>query len=122
MAGEGRDPARSCGHVVIHGLDITVPLGRAERAPDETIRAVLDHLTGGRTHTQFGFDLTGVRLQATDLEWSFGCGAPVRGTAADLALHICGSDLPPGRIEGTVEDPRVPDRAARPPREPGLRP
>lgn len=87
-------------HVVIHGLDITVPLGVKRRAPDETVRVVLDDLTHGGTHAHFGFDLDGLSLRATDMDWSFGSGMPISGTADDLALLICGRTLPPGRIHG----------------------
>ena len=97
--------AGALNYVVIHGLDITVPLGVTERAPDETMRAVLDHLTRGGAHTHFGFDLTGLRVHTTDFGWSFGSGAPLSGTAADLALHVCGRSLPPGRITTTIEQP-----------------
>jgi hypothetical protein len=37
-------------HVVIHGLDVTVPLGVPCRSPDKTIRVVLDDLTDGGVH------------------------------------------------------------------------
>jgi uncharacterized protein (TIGR03083 family) len=90
----GGGQAGALNHVVIHGLDITVPLGITERPPNETMQAVLDHLTHGGAHAYFGFDLAGLRLETTDLEWSFGSGAPLRGTAADLALHICGRTVP----------------------------
>lgn len=86
-------------HVVIHGLDITVPLGVERRSSDETLRVVLDHLTRGGTHAHFGFDVTGLSLQATDMDWSFGSGTPVIGTGQDLALLICGRQLPAGRVE-----------------------
>ena len=86
-------------HVVIHGLDITVPLGVPRLSPAETMLFVLDDLTRGGTHAHFGFDLTGLSLQATDLGWTFGSGTPVRGAAEDLALLICGRTLPPGRIQ-----------------------
>src|SRR6266516_4258878 len=36
--------AGALNHVVIHGLDITVPLGVERRVPEGTIRAVLDDL------------------------------------------------------------------------------
>lgn len=85
-------------HVVIHSLDITVALGMARRAPDDTIRAVLDDLTHGGAHGHFGFDLDGLILRATDIDWTYGSGEPISGTAKDLALHICGRRLPPGRI------------------------
>jgi uncharacterized protein (TIGR03083 family) len=89
----------SLNHVVIHGLDITVPLGVPRRSPDETLRAVLDDLTRGGTHAHFGFDLEGLTLSATDMDWSFGSGTPITGLAEDLALLVCGRHLPPGRIE-----------------------
>jgi len=37
-------------HVVIHGLDVTVPLGMPRRSPEDTIRIVLDDLTTGGVH------------------------------------------------------------------------
>lgn len=87
-------------HVVIHGLDVTVPLGAPRLGPDETIRVILDDLTKGDVHVRFGIDLEGRRLQATDLDWSFGAGPVLRGAAADLALAVCGRALPAGRLEG----------------------
>jgi uncharacterized protein (TIGR03083 family) len=87
-------------HVVIHGLDITVPLGAARLAPDETIRIILDDLTTGDVSKRFGVDIAGRRLAATDLDWSFGAGPVLGGAAADLALVICGRAVPPERLEG----------------------
>jgi hypothetical protein len=77
-----------------------VPLGVPRRSPDETIRIVLDDLTKGDVHAHFGTSIEGRRLQATDLDWSYGSGSPLRGAAEDLALVLCGRTLPPGRIEG----------------------
>ena len=87
-------------HVVIHGLDVTVPLGVPRRSPDGTIRIVLDDLTRGDVHEHFGTSIEGRSLQATDLDWSCGSGPPLRGKAEDLALVLCGRTLPPGRIHG----------------------
>lgn len=87
-------------HAVIHGLDVTVPLGAARLAPDSTIRVILDDLTEGDVNERFGIDIAGRHLQATDLDWSFGAGPVLRGSAADLALVICGRSVPPGRLEG----------------------
>ncbi|MBL7500797.1 maleylpyruvate isomerase family mycothiol-dependent enzyme [Frankia sp. CNm7] len=77
-------------HVVIHGLDITVPLGVPRLAADEAMVVVLDSLgaEGGARH--FGVDLAGRRLEATDLDWSFGAGQPLRGPAEDLVLLLAG--------------------------------
>ena len=85
-------------HVVIHGLDVTVPLGVARPVPDEAVVAVLDHLTLAGGHANFGFELDGLRLQATDMNWTFGSGTPVSGTTADLTLLITGRRLARGRI------------------------
>lgn len=87
-------------HVVIHGLDITVPLGKPPRSPDTAIRAVLDGLTRGGGHAHFGTDISGRALHATDIDWSYGSGSPLRGSAADLVLHISGRKLPAGRLQG----------------------
>lgn len=87
-------------HAVIHGLDITVPLGLPRPSPDETIRIALDDLTSGGVHERFGVSIAGHELQATDLDWSYGSGTPLRGTAGDLALVLCHRTLPPGRITG----------------------
>ena len=75
-------------HVVIHGLDVTVPLGVPRRSPDATIRVVLDDLTGGGVQAHFGTSIEGRRLQATDLDWSYGSGPVLRGPAPNT-WHRC---------------------------------
>ena len=87
-------------HVVIHGLDVTVPLGVPRRSPDDTIRVVLDDLTAGGGHAHFGIVIDGRHLQASDLGWSHGSGPALRGAAGDLALALCGRTVPAGRLEG----------------------
>ena len=87
-------------HVVIHGLDITVPLGVPRRSPDDTIRIILDDLTRGDVHERFGTSIAGRSLQATDIDWAYGSGAPLRGKAGDLAVTVCGRALPAGRLDG----------------------
>lgn len=88
-------------HVVIHGLDITAPLGVPRPGPKESIQIVLDDLTERGGHANFGVDIEGRTLQATNLEWSYGSGPELRGTAEDLALVICRRDLPAERLEGS---------------------
>jgi uncharacterized protein (TIGR03083 family) len=87
-------------HVVIHGLDVTVPLGAPRLASDQAIRVILEDLTQGEVNARFGIDIAGRHLQATDLNWSFGAGQVLRGAAADLALVICGRSVQAGRLEG----------------------
>jgi uncharacterized protein (TIGR03083 family) len=87
-------------HVVIHGLDVTVPLGVPRRSPDDTIRVVLDDLAQGGGHAHFGTVINGRRLEACDLDWSYGSGPVLRGAAGDLALAMCGRSVPGGRLDG----------------------
>jgi uncharacterized protein (TIGR03083 family) len=82
-------------HVVIHSLDITVPLGVQRRSPDATVRVILDSLAGGGAE-RFGVDISDVRLTATDLDWSAGSGAERSAPAEELILHMAGRALPNG--------------------------
>ncbi|MGD0393942.1 MAG: maleylpyruvate isomerase family mycothiol-dependent enzyme [Acidimicrobiales bacterium] len=87
-------------HVVIHSLDITVPLGEPRLAPDATIRVILEDLTEAGVHEHFGIDIDGRSFEASNLDWAFGSGLALRGTAEDLALAMCGRDVPSGRLDG----------------------
>jgi uncharacterized protein (TIGR03083 family) len=93
-------PRGALNHAVIHGLDVTVPLGVARLAPDEFIGDVLDGLTEGGGHAHFGTEIDGRTLEATDLPWSYGSGPVLRGSAQDLALVLCGRAIPVERLEG----------------------
>jgi uncharacterized protein (TIGR03083 family) len=86
-------------HAVIHSLDITAPLGQARCASDAAIRVVLDDLTVGGGHAHFGTDIEGQNLHTTDIDWSHGSGAELRGTAADVTLHLCGRTVPADRLQ-----------------------
>jgi uncharacterized protein (TIGR03083 family) len=81
-------------HDVVHGLDITVPLGLDHPLPEPALRVVLDAASAPRSMKHFGVDLSGVRLQADDLDWSFGEGEPLHGSARHLLLVLCGRRLP----------------------------
>jgi uncharacterized protein (TIGR03083 family) len=87
-------------HDVIHGLDITVPLGTGRRVPEGSLRIVLDTMTRPGAPGYFGTDVTGVQLLADDMEWSYGSGPQVAGQAQDLALVLCGRKLPAGHLHG----------------------
>ncbi|SDP36130.1 maleylpyruvate isomerase family mycothiol-dependent enzyme [Lentzea jiangxiensis] len=80
-------------HDVIHGLDITVALGLDRKVPHERLRMVLDGMKPANVE-YFGADLRDKRLEATDLEWAFGQGQPVRDEAQNLLLLVCGRRLP----------------------------
>lgn len=86
----GGDYLRALNHVVIHGLDATVPLRLERTASDEATIEVLDQMTGGGGHEHFGIEITGRRFEATDLKWSWGEGETLCGTASDLVLALAG--------------------------------
>ncbi|MFI9745832.1 maleylpyruvate isomerase family mycothiol-dependent enzyme [Streptomyces sp. NPDC052494] len=84
------------GHDVIHGLDITVPLGLGRQVPEQRLRILLGTVTP-RTLRFFRADLEGVTLRATDLDWSYGTapGARVESRPAqELLLLAYGRTLP----------------------------
>ena len=69
----GGGAAGALSHAVIHSLDVTVALDRPAVAPTEAVIAVLDQLTAANG-AWFGVDLTDVRLEAADTDWSWGSG------------------------------------------------
>ena len=75
-------------------------LGLGRRVPRERLGIVLDGITGAKSVRFFGTDLAGIELRADDLDWSYGSGTPVSGSAQDLALVVCGRKLPPGHLRG----------------------
>jgi uncharacterized protein (TIGR03083 family) len=87
-------------HDVVHGLDITIPLGIPHPVSERALRIVLDAATAPRSLKHFGRDRTDVRLQADDLDWTFGDGEPLHGPARDLLMVLCGRNLPPQHLSG----------------------
>jgi uncharacterized protein (TIGR03083 family) len=87
-------------HDVIHGLDITVPLGLPFTVPEERLRRVLPASLAERSVRYFGTELSGIELRATDLDWTLGSGAPLTGAAQDLLLVLCGRKLPVDHLYG----------------------
>jgi uncharacterized protein (TIGR03083 family) len=83
----------SISHVVIHGLDVTLPLGLGRVAGDEATRLVLDTLVASGDRTLFGVELGGRSFTATDLSWSVGDGTPLRAPAGELAAILSGRSL-----------------------------
>ncbi len=81
-------------HDVIHGLDISWPLGIHCEIPDGAMRTVLDSITSTGQQTLFGFCLEGIRVSATDLDWSVGEGAELAGRSRDLVPLLAGRSVP----------------------------
>ena len=92
----GGGAAGALSHAVIHSLDVTIPLDRPAVAPAEATTAVLDQLVAANG-TIFGLELTGVRLEAANSQWSWGSGHLVRADAGSLVALLGGRELPDGR-------------------------
>jgi uncharacterized protein (TIGR03083 family) len=97
----GGGPLGALSHDVIHGLDVSTPLGLDSHASPQRVGLVLAGLRP-KNIAFFGVDLDGIALQATDIDWSYGSGQPVRGRAQDLLLLLCGRRLPAERLEGAA--------------------
>lgn len=95
----GGGPLGALSHDVIHGLDVSTPLGLDDAASPERVGLVLAGLQP-RQVAFFGVDLDGVQLRATDIDWSYGSGEAVHGRAQDLLLLLCGRRVPGGRLQG----------------------
>jgi uncharacterized protein (TIGR03083 family) len=87
-------------HNMIHGLDITVPLGIARHVPEERLRMVLRGLASPKRLKYFGVDLRGVELRADDMDWSYGTGSPIHASGQNLLLVLCGRRLSAGGLRG----------------------
>jgi len=121
--------ASALSHDVIHGLDSTWLLGLSYEIPERAMINVLDSITGplalpedavvaadvrpsAERTTVFGVRLDGVRVAATDLDWSAGEGAELRGRSRDLLPLLAGRKIPRERFDGPGADRFWP--AARP--------
>jgi hypothetical protein len=95
--------AGALSHDVIHGLDITVALGLDRVVPAERMRIVLGALSP-RSVNFFGVDLDGIELRADDLDFVYGSGSVLAGSAQHLLLVLCGRTLPAGSLWGEAAE------------------
>jgi uncharacterized protein (TIGR03083 family) len=98
-------------HDVIHGLDIGWPQSLVYEISASAMTAVLNSVTspleldGGDVvaaevraeatgETLFGFPLSGIKVSATDLDWSVGHGPELAGQSRDLLPLLAGRPIP----------------------------
>jgi uncharacterized protein (TIGR03083 family) len=84
----GGGAAGALSHDLIHGLDITEPLGLP--APPVERTALVLRSAPPRSIAYFGANLRGTRLVATDADVTIGDGDPVRMPAKDILLVVTG--------------------------------
>jgi uncharacterized protein (TIGR03083 family) len=87
--------------VMIHSRDIGRVVGLSAVQEPESMRAVLDLMSGSRT---FGFVARGVvdglQFSATDIDWSSGTGAEVLGPAEVIMMTLAGRVSALGDLSG----------------------
>ena len=76
--------------VLVHGQDISIPLGRARNMPVAAARAGAERVWAMGWPFHARRRLRGLRLVASDTDWSAGDGTEVRGTVQALLLLLTG--------------------------------
>ena len=78
------------GEIIVHGEDIRRPLGIDHKVPEAALMAVAD--SWKKTNLLIGSKrrIAGLRLRATDAEWSTGDGPEVTGPMVSLLLAMSG--------------------------------
>ena len=92
------------GELMIHQQDIRRPLGIPREIPSDRLVAVLHTCLGrvdsliigvkARSHAR------GLTLYATDIDWSWGAGPEVRGTAEAILMAVAGRAQAVGELTG----------------------
>lgn len=102
----GFGPEAPLTDVVVHGQDIRRPLGLAHGIAPDRARVVLDLLSSPKGVKAFGHKglLDGLRLDATDTDWSTGSGDVVSGTADALIVTLAGRPAALDELSGPGAD------------------
>ena len=85
---------------VIHHIDIREPLGLPIEPDPDRLRATLDVAVGLGGFVKAKQRAKDLRLEATDLDWSWGDGPLVRGPAVAILQAISGREIGLQRLEG----------------------
>jgi uncharacterized protein (TIGR03083 family) len=89
------DSPTQLSELVIHQQDIRRAIDRPRVIPPERVRAVLDHSTSKHGHKGVNYArrrLSGLRLVATDMDWTWGEGAEISGPGEALLMAVNGRD------------------------------
>jgi uncharacterized protein (TIGR03083 family) len=86
--------------VLVHGQDITVPLGRVRSMPTAAAAVAAQRAWSLPFPFRARRRLAGLRLTATDTDWTVGEGAPVEGPIAALLLLVTGRDAAVDQLTG----------------------
>jgi uncharacterized protein (TIGR03083 family) len=90
--------------VLVHWQDIAVPLGIDREMPNPAAAVAAERVARMAYWSGKRRLLKGVRLEATDAEWSFGTGEVVRGPIAVLLLLMTGRRVRLDEVVGKGAD------------------
>lgn len=89
----GASPMDPLADIIVHEQDVARPLGRTLHSPTERVVAALDHVLASRFYGARK-RVRGLRLTATDADWSAGDGPEqVRAPAIDLLFLATGREF-----------------------------
>lgn len=88
------------GEMVVHGADIRRPLGLSYIPPVQTTMQVADFYQSSNLLIGSRKCIEGLRLVATDTDWSHGSGAGVSGPMLSLVLAMTGRAAAPADLSG----------------------
>ncbi|MEJ7583162.1 MAG: hypothetical protein WKF43_03560 [Acidimicrobiales bacterium] len=100
-AAPGIGPRGPLTDTIVHGADITEPLGLAPTDHREShLAEALDFALGVNSVFRSRARAEGLRLVATDIDWSAGTGPEVAGSALDVLSALCGRPAAAARLAG----------------------
>ncbi|MDH3601096.1 MAG: maleylpyruvate isomerase family mycothiol-dependent enzyme [Candidatus Tectomicrobia bacterium] len=109
----GLGPEAPLGDVVMHTQDICRPLGIEPMVDADKARIILDMLVSrkGKAFTNSAW-IAGLRLAPNDLDWSWGDGPEISGTAEAIIMSLGGRTAAFADLSGAGAD-EFRDRVAR---------
>ena len=103
VASEKRPPGPKdtiLGETIVHAEDIRRAVGIAHDYPSDAVVELADFFKGSNMIIGTKKRISGLRLTATDAEWSHGSGPEVRGPMLSLLMAMTGRKLVLGDLSG----------------------
>ena len=85
---------------LIHHQDIRRPLGQPRQMPSDRLVAALDVVPGLGGFVGARTRVAGLRLVATDVDWSHGDGPEVHGSSESMMLMLAGRPIDADELSG----------------------